>query len=109
MQPPVDQVDLTADQIESPTQLELPRSIVPQLLLSACGCTGISICKKATNRDKLEMKRLEDMYEDKKAESKAKEVGLPCESGVGFKKRKVISEPLQRAFGVEIRTNWIKK
>ncbi|KAD2392869.1 hypothetical protein E3N88_39846 [Mikania micrantha] len=50
--------------------------------------SGISICKKATLGDKLEMKRLEDEYEEKKAESKSKEVELPCESGVGFKKRK---------------------
>ena len=35
--------------------------------------------------------------------STVKEVGLPCEAGVGFKKRKGISTPIERAFGVEIR------
>ncbi|KAD7117990.1 hypothetical protein E3N88_05258 [Mikania micrantha] len=35
------------------------------------GGSGISICKKAMG-DKLEMKRLEDAYEEKKAESKSK-------------------------------------
>nr|GEV57682.1 hAT dimerization domain, ribonuclease H-like domain protein [Tanacetum cinerariifolium] len=34
------------------------------------------------------MKQLEEAYEEKKAESNAKEVALPCEAGVGFKKRK---------------------
>ncbi|KAD7476887.1 hypothetical protein E3N88_00023 [Mikania micrantha] len=53
--------------------------------------SGISICKKATAGDKLEMKRLEDAYEEKKAESKSKDVELPCESGVGFNKRKGLS------------------
>nr|KAJ0207649.1 hypothetical protein LSAT_V11C500243170 [Lactuca sativa] len=48
----------------------------------------ISICKKATMTDKLKMKQLEDVYEEKKAESQAKEVEFPCEFGVGFKKRK---------------------
>ncbi|XP_076945643.1 uncharacterized protein LOC143616801 [Bidens hawaiensis] len=47
----------------------------------------ISICKKSTTSDKIEMKRIEESYEEKKAQSKAKEVGLPCEGGVGFKKR----------------------
>ncbi|XP_052621716.1 uncharacterized protein LOC111900873 [Lactuca sativa] len=65
--------------------------------------TGISICKKATTTDKLNMTRLEDEYEKKKNESQAKEVQLPCEAGVGFKKRKGISTPIERAFGVEIR------
>ncbi|CAH1435544.1 unnamed protein product [Lactuca virosa] len=64
---------------------------------------GISICKKATTADKLNMTQLEDAYEKKKAESQAKEVQLPCEAGVGFKKRKGISTPIERAFGVEIR------
>lgn len=49
------------------------------------------------------MKQLEDAYEEKKAKSQEKEVGLPCEAGVGFKKRKGISTPIERAFGVEIR------
>ncbi|KAJ9552368.1 hypothetical protein OSB04_016413 [Centaurea solstitialis] len=38
-----------------------------------------------------------------KLESQAKEVELPCEVGVGLKKRKGISTPIERAFGVEIR------
>ncbi|KAI3768708.1 hypothetical protein L2E82_19538 [Cichorium intybus] len=49
---------------------------------------GISICKKSTAADKFNMKKLEDAYEEKKAESQAKDVELPCEAGVGFKKRK---------------------
>ncbi|PWA76506.1 hypothetical protein CTI12_AA232910 [Artemisia annua] len=49
------------------------------------------------------MKQLEEAYEAKKAESKAKEVALPCEAGLGFKKRKGSLGPLERAFGVEIR------
>ncbi|KAD2805800.1 hypothetical protein E3N88_39177 [Mikania micrantha] len=57
--------------------------------------SGISICKKATTGDKLEMKRLEDTYKEKKSESKSKEVELPCESSVGFKKRKVIQDYLR--------------
>ncbi|KAJ9561798.1 hypothetical protein OSB04_006958 [Centaurea solstitialis] len=44
-----------------------------------------------------------DVYEEKKLESQAKEVELPCEAGVGFKKRKGISIPIERAFGVKIR------
>ncbi|CAI9286807.1 unnamed protein product [Lactuca saligna] len=50
--------------------------------------TEISICKKPTVTDKLNMKRLEDTYEEKKVESQPKKVELPCEVGVGFKKRK---------------------
>ncbi|KAJ9542134.1 hypothetical protein OSB04_028640 [Centaurea solstitialis] len=34
------------------------------------------------------MKRLEDAYEEKKLESQAKEVELPCEAGVGLKKKR---------------------
>ncbi|GJV00680.1 hAT dimerization domain, ribonuclease H-like domain protein [Tanacetum coccineum] len=34
------------------------------------------------------MKRAEEAYEKKKVKSNAKEVALPCEAGVGFKKRK---------------------
>ncbi|GKF76539.1 hypothetical protein Tco_0229009, partial [Tanacetum coccineum] len=49
------------------------------------------------------MKQLEEAYEEKKAKSNAKEVALPCEAGVGFKKRKGSSTPIERAFGVEIR------
>ncbi|KAD5803581.1 hypothetical protein E3N88_14941 [Mikania micrantha] len=49
------------------------------------------------------MKWLEVVYKEKKAGSKEKEVELPRESGIGFKKRKDLSEPLQRDFGVEIR------
>ncbi|KAJ0603873.1 hypothetical protein HanHA300_Chr02g0043161 [Helianthus annuus] len=49
------------------------------------------------------MKWLEDAYEEKKVELKAKEVRLPCEYGVGFKKRKGLSTHLERAFGVEIK------
>ncbi|CAI9283673.1 unnamed protein product [Lactuca saligna] len=49
------------------------------------------------------MTQLEDAYEKKKTESQAKEVQLPCEAGVGFKKRKGISTPIERAFGDEIR------
>ncbi|KAJ9561019.1 hypothetical protein OSB04_006179 [Centaurea solstitialis] len=64
---------------------------------------GISICKKTTAADKANMKRLEDAYEQKKLESQAKEVEFPCEAGVGSKKRKGISTPIERAFGVEIR------
>ncbi|KAJ9556720.1 hypothetical protein OSB04_011334 [Centaurea solstitialis] len=41
----------------------------------------------------------DDAYEEKKLESQAKDVELPCEAGVGFKKRKTISTPIQRAFG----------
>ncbi|XP_023751065.1 uncharacterized protein LOC111899441 [Lactuca sativa] len=69
------------------------------------GITGteISICKKATTADKLNMTRLKDAYEKKKIESLAKEVQFPCEVGVGFKKRKGISTPIERAFGNEIR------
>nr|KAJ0217080.1 hypothetical protein LSAT_V11C300149880 [Lactuca sativa] len=65
--------------------------------------TGISICKKATTADKLNITQLEDAYEKKKTESQAKEVRLRCEASVGFKKRKGISRPIERAFGVEIR------
>ncbi|CAH1452857.1 unnamed protein product [Lactuca virosa] len=65
--------------------------------------TGISICKKATTTDKVNMKRLEDAYKQKKVESQEKEVELPCEADIGFKKRKGISTPIERAFGVEIR------
>ncbi|CAI9296609.1 unnamed protein product [Lactuca saligna] len=36
------------------------------------------------------MRRSQDAYEEKKAESQVKEVELPCEAGVGFKKRKDI-------------------
>nr|GFD24536.1 hAT dimerization domain, ribonuclease H-like domain protein [Tanacetum cinerariifolium] len=42
----------------------------------------------ATTGDKQKMKQLEEAYEEKKAESNAKEVALPFEAGVGFKKRK---------------------
>nr|GEW35197.1 hypothetical protein [Tanacetum cinerariifolium] len=49
------------------------------------------------------MKQLEEAHEEKKAESNAKEVALPCEAGVGFKKRKGSSTPIERAFGVESR------
>ncbi|PWA91238.1 hypothetical protein CTI12_AA092440 [Artemisia annua] len=64
---------------------------------------GIKVCKKATAALKLEMKDLEAFYEQKKADSKAKEVALPCEAGLGFKKRKGSLNPLERAFGVETR------
>ncbi|CAH1441016.1 unnamed protein product [Lactuca virosa] len=70
---------------------------------------GISICKKATTTDKLNMTKLEDAYEKKKIESQVKEVQLPCEAGVGFKKRKGISTPIERAFGVEIREQMDQK
>ncbi|GJX03798.1 hAT dimerization domain, ribonuclease H-like domain protein [Tanacetum coccineum] len=53
--------------------------------------------------DRQKMKHLEEAYEEKKAESNAKEVALLCEAGVGFKKRKGSSTPIERAFGVEIR------
>nr|GEY94747.1 hypothetical protein [Tanacetum cinerariifolium] len=65
--------------------------------------SGIAICKSAAAGDKQKMKQLEEAYEEKKAESNAKEVALPCEAGVGFKKRKGSSTPIERAFGVEIR------
>ena len=52
---------------------------------------------------KLEMKDLEEAYDQKKADSKAKEVALPCEAGIGFKKRKGSLNPLERAFAVETR------
>ncbi|GJY42655.1 hAT dimerization domain, ribonuclease H-like domain protein [Tanacetum coccineum] len=65
--------------------------------------TGIATCKSTTAGDRQKMKQLEDAYEKKKAESNAKEVALPCEGGVGFKKRKGSSTPIERAFGVEIR------
>ncbi|KAL4574879.1 hypothetical protein LXL04_021719 [Taraxacum kok-saghyz] len=45
----------------------------------------------------------DDEYDKKKAESQAKEVQLPCEAGGRFKKRKGISTPIEKAFGVEIR------
>ncbi|KAJ9552744.1 hypothetical protein OSB04_016789 [Centaurea solstitialis] len=64
---------------------------------------GISICKKTTAADKANMKLLDDAYEQKKLESQAKEVELPCEAGVGLKKRKGISTPIERTFGDEIR------
>ncbi|KAJ9546849.1 hypothetical protein OSB04_019392 [Centaurea solstitialis] len=64
---------------------------------------GGFICKKTTAADKLNMKQLEEAYEQKKLESQAKDVELPCEAGVGFKKRKTILAPIERAFGVEIR------
>ncbi|KAI3682161.1 hypothetical protein L2E82_50095 [Cichorium intybus] len=57
-------------------------------LLGCRSRIGISICKQATTVDKLNMKRLEDAYEERKLKSQAKEVELPCEAGVGFKKRK---------------------
>ncbi|KAL4579539.1 hypothetical protein LXL04_015689 [Taraxacum kok-saghyz] len=66
------------------------------------GC-GVSICKKPTKTEKREMKQLDDEYDKKKAESQAKEVQLPCEAGGRFKKRKGISTPIEKAFGVEIR------
>ncbi|GJX03801.1 putative hAT dimerization domain, ribonuclease H-like domain protein [Tanacetum coccineum] len=50
---------------------------------------GIAICKSAIAGHKQKMKQLEEAYEEKKAKSNAKEVALPCEAGVGFKKRKV--------------------
>ncbi|GJX72443.1 hAT dimerization domain, ribonuclease H-like domain protein [Tanacetum coccineum] len=65
--------------------------------------SGIAICKSPTAGDRQKMKQLEEAYEEKKAESNAKEVALPCEAGVGFKKRKGSSTPIERAFGVEIR------
>nr|GEU50439.1 putative hAT dimerization domain, ribonuclease H-like domain protein [Tanacetum cinerariifolium] len=40
--------------------------------------------------------QLEEVYEEKKAESNAKEVALPCEAGVGFKKRKGLPFNLAR-------------
>nr|KAJ0196733.1 hypothetical protein LSAT_V11C700348460 [Lactuca sativa] len=64
---------------------------------------GISICKKATVADKLNMNQLEDAYEKKKSDSQTKEVQLLRKADVGFKKRKGISTPIERAFGVEIR------
>ncbi|GJW11324.1 hypothetical protein Tco_1577151 [Tanacetum coccineum] len=64
---------------------------------------GISLCQSVTAGQKQMMKRAEEAYEKKKAESNAKEVALPCEAGVGFKKRKGSSTPIERAFGVEIR------
>ncbi|XP_076917999.1 uncharacterized protein LOC143578244 [Bidens hawaiensis] len=64
---------------------------------------GIAICKKATMVDKIKMRKLEDSYEEKKDASKAKEVGLPCEATLGLKKRITISNPMIRAYGVEIR------
>nr|GEX55926.1 hAT dimerization domain, ribonuclease H-like domain protein [Tanacetum cinerariifolium] len=65
--------------------------------------TGIAICMSATAGDKQKMKQLEEACEEKKAESNAKEVTLPCEAGVGLKKRKGSSTSIERAFGVEIR------
>ncbi|KAK9047980.1 hypothetical protein SSX86_033058 [Deinandra increscens subsp. villosa] len=64
---------------------------------------GVSTCKKATMVEKTKMKKLEDDYEEKKEELKAKEVGLPCEGDGGLKKRKAVSNPIERAFGVEVR------
>ncbi|GJU92024.1 hypothetical protein Tco_1304447 [Tanacetum coccineum] len=57
--------------------------------------SGIAICKFPTAGDRQKMKQLEEAYEEKNAESNAKEVALPCEAGVGFKKRKRQLEPLR--------------
>nr|GEY51166.1 hAT dimerization domain, ribonuclease H-like domain protein [Tanacetum cinerariifolium] len=65
--------------------------------------SGIAICKSVTAGDKQKMKQLEEAHEEKKSESNMKEVTLPFEAGVGFKKRKGSSTPIERAFGVEIR------
>ncbi|XP_024016255.1 uncharacterized protein LOC112089734 [Eutrema salsugineum] len=63
---------------------------------------GISLCKKATRIEKLEMQRLEDECEKKKAESGSKEVPLPCEKDVAsFKKRKSCLSPIVAAFGIQ--------
>ncbi|KAK9048014.1 hypothetical protein SSX86_033023, partial [Deinandra increscens subsp. villosa] len=53
--------------------------------------------------EKTKMKKIEDDYEEKKQELKAKEVGLPCEGDGGLKKRKAVSNPIERAFGVKVR------
>ncbi|GKB33552.1 hAT dimerization domain, ribonuclease H-like domain protein [Tanacetum coccineum] len=64
---------------------------------------GISLCQSVTAGQKQMMKRAEEAYEKKKVKSNAKEVALPCEAGVRFKKRKGSSTPIERAFGVENR------
>nr|XP_043613038.1 uncharacterized protein LOC122585009 [Erigeron canadensis] len=64
---------------------------------------GIVTCSKTTADDRQKLKRLDDAYEEKKEELKAKEVALPCEAGVGFKKRKGVVSPFEKAFGVETR------
>ncbi|XP_024014013.1 uncharacterized protein LOC112088091 [Eutrema salsugineum] len=65
---------------------------------------GISVCKKATRIEKLEMQRLEDEFEKKKAESGSKEVPLPCENdGASFQKRKSCLSPIVAAYGIQAR------
>ena len=54
-------------------------SRVKVLLLQVNG-QGIDICKKVTQQDKIEMTRVEEEFERKKKESRAKDVLLPCQS-----------------------------
>ncbi|XP_023644444.1 uncharacterized protein LOC111832365 [Capsella rubella] len=50
-----------------------------------------------------DMKALQDAFEDKKKESRPKDVSLPCESNSAFKKRKSSFSPIEKAFGVAVR------
>ncbi|CAF1832434.1 unnamed protein product [Brassica oleracea var. botrytis] len=62
---------------------------------------GISICRRATMADKLEMQKLENEFELKKSESGCRAVPLPCESL--SKKRKSCISPIVASFGIQAR------
>ncbi|KAJ9560604.1 hypothetical protein OSB04_005764 [Centaurea solstitialis] len=66
------------------------------------GNLSVTFAVKADKDHILELEHI-CLVSKKKLESQAKEVELPCEAGDGFKKRKGISTPIKRAFGVEIR------
>ncbi|CAN6931717.1 BnaC06g06510D [Brassica napus] len=62
---------------------------------------GISICRRPTMSDKLEMQKLENEFELKKSESGRRAVPLPCESL--SKKRKSCISPIVASFGIQAR------
>ncbi|GAA0171292.1 hypothetical protein LIER_41123 [Lithospermum erythrorhizon] len=57
---------------------------------------GITLCKKETTTEQLEMQRLEDEFEKKKSESRLREVPLACESEIesDLKKRMSCFSPI---------------
>lgn len=62
---------------------------------------GISICRRSTMTDKLEMQKLENEFELKKSLSGRRAVPLPCESV--SKKRKSCISPIVASFGIQAR------
>ncbi|KAK8528257.1 hypothetical protein V6N12_074791 [Hibiscus sabdariffa] len=70
---------------------------------------GVTICKKVTRSQKLEMVRLVEEWENKKKQRATREVTLPCQSQAGVeidsssKKRKSSLSPIARSFDMNTR------